>query len=573
MLSLKFIHLSLISATLAIAIPLAETSCSVASILDSALEALGGESVLNDLNGVTYHSPNVYRSRSLMQSYEMTRADTFIAISGHQNISFSFMSEELQQRIDRQFVPSSYWVWGSPTLNAFNFSLVVQSGDDGFACYVNGNNQIWLPSDLASGYTDAALAEYLVLHGNMLDPRLLLRLKSSNATSASEMTINNVKLLSVHDSDLDLTVIFDPATNLPYIVRTFEDHAIYGASTFDLYLNDYKTVEGLNFPHQIQSVYNSSSQNLDAVLEDYTIEQITLNPKFPSGFFDGIAEEESMFPKAAPRKVQGFSHARITEFSSNMLWSGLKNTTAEDLKSKQPIPGLPSVHWLILEGDELGVKQLIIEFETEVIVCDAAPQHSISVIQWIAENLKKPITHLWPTHHHRDHSGGAKDFVEAGAKLIVPEMAVKYWSSIPNATFVTFNDTHPYVHSDEYTQAWFLWEQQGSHAADLSYSFVTTKCPSNDSPVAVFEADVWQAGMPPEQSDQALMRQWLDQVLNDGLTKDAIVLPTHGQVTPLLELINITGYAYPQLSTLDWRAGAAKCDARGNQQDLLWPRS
>ncbi|KAH7166477.1 hypothetical protein EDB81DRAFT_839002 [Dactylonectria macrodidyma] len=519
MVSVKFIHLTLLSAALATAIPLTETSCSVESILDSALEALGGESVLNDLQGVTYHSPNTYRSRSLMQSYEMTRADTAIAISGHQNISFSFKSDELQQRIDRQFVPSDYWIWSSPTLSPFNFSLVVQSGDDGFACYVNGNNQIWLPSDLASGYTD------------------------------------------FHDSHLELTVIFDPSTNLPYIVRTFEDHPIHGASTFDLYLTDYKTVEGLKFPHQIQSVYNSTSRNLDAVLEDFTIEKTTVNPKFPSGFFDGIPEDESMFPKAAPHKVEGFSHARITEFSSNMLWSGLKNTTAEDLNSTQPIPGLPSVHWLILEGDDVGVKQMIIEFETEVIVCDAAPQHSLSVIQWIADNLNKPITHLWPTHHHRDHSGGAKDFVEVGAKLIVPEMAVQYWSSIPNATFVTFNDTHPYVHSDENTQAWFMWEPQGFHASDLSYSFVTTKCPSNDSPVAVFEADVWQAGVSPALSDQAQMRQWLDQVMNDGLTKDAIVLPTHGQVTPLLELINITGYPYPQLSTLDWRTGAAKCDS------------
>ncbi|KAL6405068.1 hypothetical protein AUP68_11911 [Ilyonectria robusta] len=452
-----------------------------------------------------------------MQSYEMTRADTFIAISGHQNISFSFASDELQQRIDRQFVPSSYWVWASPALDPFNFSLVVQSGDDGFACYVHGNNQIWLPPDLASGYTD------------------------------------------FYDSHLDLTVIFDPSSNLPYIVRTLEDHSIYGASTFDLYLSDYKTVKGLKFPHQIQSIYNSSFQNLNAVLEDYVIEQITLNPDFPSDFFHGISEEESMFPKAAPKKVQGLSHARITEFSSNMLWAGIKNVTVEGLKGEQPISDLPWVHWLILDDDPLGVKQMILEFETEVIVCDAPPQFSDKVIEWIAQNLNKPITHLWPTHHHRDHSGGANKYVEAGAKLIVPDMAVQYWSSIPDATFVTFNDTNPYVHSDGNIQAWFMWEEQGSHAADWSYSFVTAKCPSENSTVAVLEADVWQAGVSTGQSDQALMRQWLDQVMGDGLTEKAIVLPTHGLVTPLLDMINITGYPYPKMSTTDWKAGAAKC--------------
>lgn len=154
-------------------------------------------------------------------------------------------------------------------------------------------------------------------------------------------------------------------------------------------------MEGLKFPHQIQSIYNSSSENLNAVLEDYVIEQITLNPDFSSDFFHGISEEESMFPKAAPKKVQGLSHARLTEFSSNMLWAGIKNVTVEGLKGEQPISDLPWVHWLILDDDPLGIKQMILEFETEVIVCDAPPQFSDKVIQWIAQNLNKPITHLW----------------------------------------------------------------------------------------------------------------------------------------------------------------------------------
>lgn len=58
---------------------------------------------------------------------------------------------------------TAYWVWASPALEPFNFSLVVQSGDDGFACYVHGNNQIWLPPDLASGYTDCMSTSLLQL--------------------------------------------------------------------------------------------------------------------------------------------------------------------------------------------------------------------------------------------------------------------------------------------------------------------------------------------------------------------------------------------------------------------------
>ncbi|KAG6362617.1 hypothetical protein INS49_007709 [Diaporthe citri] len=193
------------------------------------------------------------------------------------------------------------------------------------------------------------------------------------------------------------------------------------------------------FPHSIQTVYNSSKQSLDATLEDYIIEQVDVDPEFPSNFFDGLAVDESTTLGAAPMKVPGASHARITEFQSSMLWGGITHSDAEDLQAEQPVPGLPTVHWLALDNDTLGVKQLIIEFDTEVIVGDAPPRWTTSVIY-----------------------GGANEYVAAGAQLIVPEMAAGYWSSIPGAQLVTFNDTHPYVHADSRTQAWFLWQPQAA---------------------------------------------------------------------------------------------------------------
>ncbi|UKZ75257.1 hypothetical protein TrVFT333_002932 [Trichoderma virens FT-333] len=319
-----------------------------------------------------------------------------------------------------------------------------------------------------------------------------------------------------------MTVIFDPVSHLPYIVRTIENHAIYGKSTNDLYLTDYKPINGVYFPHRVQTVYNSTSQALNSPLEDFQIDEITVNPKFPTNYFQGLPESQSWSPKAAPKKVDGIDHWWLTEFSGNGIWTGLKNSTVEGIKTEQPVKGLPKLHWVILDDNVLGVKQMILEFEESVIVCDAPPQWTLSVIQWIKENLKKPISHLWPTHHHRDHSGGANEYVAIGAKLIVPEMAVQYWSSIPNATFVTFNDTHPYVHKDNSMQAWFTWQKHATHASDWSYALVTEKCTSDNSAVAVLEADAWQAGLPAEESDQALMRQWLDQLLKDGLTDKAM---------------------------------------------------
>jgi hypothetical protein len=143
-----------------------------------------------------------------------------------------------------------------------------------------------------------------------------------------------------------------------------------------------------------------------------------------------------------------------------MLGTALKNANIENLKVETPVSDLPQVHWVIVDDDnDLGVKQMAIEFEHEVIILDAPPQWTKAVMKWVAKNLKKPVTYVavcWctlmnnlpnylltystfqPSHRHRDHAGGIDKYVEAGVKLIVPEVAVDFWSSIPGAKFVTF---------------------------------------------------------------------------------------------------------------------------------------
>ncbi|KAM6509851.1 hypothetical protein FALCPG4_017491 [Fusarium falciforme] len=550
--------LGLASVVSATALP--KASCSPQDLLNEALEALGGEDKIGEIKGLTYHSPRIFRSRSLMQSYELIRADTYVATSGSQNISFRVDQGFLEQRIDRHLVPSNYWYWGSQELKPLDFSLVVNEGKDGFACYVKGNNQIYLPHELAPGYTDSALTYNLIVQAQMFSPHLIYRMRDTKSISAITVDINGIEFPAVHDPSREITVILDPKSKVPYIIRTAEQHPIYGESTKDLYLSDYKKVKGIQFPHLVQTIYNSTTQNLNQVLEDFIIEEVTLNPKFPKGFFDGIDEEKSFAPKTGPKKIPGVLDGVVTELNTNMLGTAFKNASIENLKVETPLKDFPYVHWVIVDdGDEMGVKQLVIEFENEVIVCDAPPQWSKAVMQWVAENLKKPITHVAPTHHHGDHAGGTADYVAAGAKLIVPEMAVDYWSSIPGATFVTFNQTHPYVHRDNKIQAWFNWEQQAVHAADWSYVTITERCPTANSTMVAFEADAWEAGLDAEISNQGLMRQWLNQILADGLSRDAIVFPAHGKVTPLSELINITAFPYPDFDVTHWKQGAALC--------------
>lgn len=87
---------------------------------------------------------------------------------------------------------------------------------------------------------------------------------------------------------------------------------------------------------------------------------------------------------------------------------------------------------------------------------------------------------------------------------------------------ISSSDTHPYVHKDSNIQAWFLWEEQATHAVDFAYAFVTAACPLPDSPAIIFEADAWHGGLPVENNDELEMRTFLNQVRLDGLTRQAM---------------------------------------------------
>ncbi|KAF9776610.1 hypothetical protein IL306_005184 [Fusarium sp. DS 682] len=349
---------------------------------------------------------------------------------------------------------------------------------------------------------------------------VITKLRLQNDSTSHRVDVNGIKFPAVLDSQLDILLIIHPDTYLPYIVRTTEDHPIYGNCTKDIYLSDYKYVKGVQFPHTFQTVYDSG-QRISTVLEDFVIDKVKINQGIPDSFFRSLPADKNEKKKFSPKKNPSVPLGLITDYSTSLLGSAVKNVSLEALKSATPV-GLPQVHWLIIDDShELGFKQMIIEFENEVIVCDAPPLWTKTVMKWVEREIGKNITHVAPSHHHRDHSGGVAEYVAAGAKLVIPEMAVEYWSRVPGAEFITFNQTHPYVHRDNKIQAWFNWADQAPHAADWTYVMVTERCPNPDSDIFVFEADTWEAGLSVNLGNQQQMRQWLDWILEDGLPRSA----------------------------------------------------
>lgn len=102
---------------------------------------------------------SVYRSQTLEESITPGFADNTIATAGTQTISYDLSGNlsSIVQRIDREYMISEYWYFGRAQLQPMNVSLVVRSGSDGYACYVQGNEGIYQDPAQLGGYTDREL--------------------------------------------------------------------------------------------------------------------------------------------------------------------------------------------------------------------------------------------------------------------------------------------------------------------------------------------------------------------------------------------------------------------------------
>lgn len=203
-----------------------------------------------------------------------------------------------------------------------------------------------------------------------------------------------VTCIAVHDDTLDLTVLFDPATNLPYIIRSYEDHPIFGKSTHDLLVHDYNEVKGFQVPQRFKTIYNGKH-----LIGDYRADQTIINGDLPSDFF-AVPGNGTVPASSVPNRDTQYSFSEIGETSANFLWPGAYTGTKESIAASfaQPLQDLPGF-WTISPGGDLGMRQGLIELEDgSVIVLDAPPHQSKLVIEWVQGNLGKNITHVWVRH-------------------------------------------------------------------------------------------------------------------------------------------------------------------------------
>ncbi|KAK5163002.1 uncharacterized protein LTR77_011057 [Saxophila tyrrhenica] len=537
---------------------------SAKGILDKSIEALGGQSALDNLKTVSSHA-FIWRSFSIAESNVPGVADTGISVAGEQTISYDLSDPtQVVQRIDRKDVLGDYWTFQRTLLEIPESSLVVRSGQDGYACFVDGNEFLFAPPEAPFGYVDPFFAYILVRDAWRFSPAIVRSLQASTGTLATSMVqINDARLHpAVTDDSLNLTVIFDPETYLPARVRAYEDHPILGPSTNDVLLYNYTMVDGISLPQNIKLLYNE-----DLMLQEIQLNNFKINPSFPPTQFQGLPpaitnQTVSGAPPSPALYPEFATPAQIFEFSQNFFYAGPYSGTLPALKVVKPIDSLPNLYHLTFK-DNTVYRTVVAVFDDAIMVTDAPPQQSHLVIQWVQETFNRSVTHLLVTHHHHDHNLGAEDYVAIGAKLVVPERFTYYWQQIKGVEFMTASldrsEEQPFTHSDGKMQVHGIWHAVDAHSADWMYFTFTTACASADAEMGIVTADAWSPGVDPFGYGQRPVLQWLAIARMDGVPKEHTELPIHGDPQPASKLYPEIGYEYPEYTVGDFLGGACMC--------------
>ncbi|KAI8624186.1 hypothetical protein F5Y19DRAFT_491630 [Xylariaceae sp. FL1651] len=547
---------------------IAEPAADVNDVLEKSVQAVGGEDVLASIKGITYHAPNIYRSQTLTQSYNLFQSDQSVATAGAQDMSFDFTGPELRRRIDRTYSYGDYWIWAFPNLQpAINYTMISETGSNGFAYFVHGQNSFFSedPTE-ALGYADGLLADFLTHQSIQFGFPVLLSSWKRDAENTYYTEVKDettgLSFPAVTNPDVNLTIIFNSTSSMPHIIRSYEDNNIFGNSTSDLLLSDYKPVHIMGnttamLPHRFQTIYNSRH-----VIEDFVVESISVNPDFPDGYF--LPSHNSSVGGHAPSRRPDYDRAEVHEFFETGLWEGPFDFNTSDVVAQELVPGSHDI--LSVYVGYADYAQMIVKFDEGVLITDAPPHRSKIIIQWVEENLGAEIKYVAPSHHHHDHAYGVGDYIAAGASLVIPEIARDYYSQVNggDVTIITFNETHPFILKDDAVQFRAMYHDEPPHAKDWTYSIATTACPKADDGIVVFNADVWSPGTDGLRFDTGYAKQWLDMAVVDGLPLQSVVLGAHGDKDnrtseELQGLIDILGYAYPSFNLDGWTAGGPLC--------------
>ncbi|KAH9873442.1 hypothetical protein IAQ61_004065 [Plenodomus lingam] len=522
-----------------------------ADLLDRAIAALG-------INGnTTIQTIRVggsqYRQRSVVQSASLKDTDSVVIPYGSQRLTYDYTGDALIQRVDSVHGLGWLMAFARPNLEPMDYSIVVRGGNNGFAAVVNGSYSVFAPTAPPEGLLDGYIAQVMIHDSYRWNPLLLQQIKNANNFTLRYETIEHaLRMPAVHDQTTGLSVLIDPDTYLPHVIRAYENHLFFGESTNDLRVYDYNSYDGVMIPRKYKVIYNN-----DRFITDFLANDIAVNPQLEAGFFDAPNNiTERNIPIEDPMAT-----AQIVEQRASYIYFGRSNPTVADLSVTQPFPELPGV-WVARLPENFRYRQILLEMDDHVIALDAPLDASALVIEWAEKTLGKPVKQVWPTHHHHDHSYGVSTYAQAGAEVVVVDFAQEYYAKVPGIKFDTYSLGKPYVAETKTFRATMIHIEGAMHAVDHSFMIITPPCPTLNSTTLIFDADhLVNVDLLPTANEAGQLEQFLQELAKHKVAKNAFLVPVHGSMSNMTALYDAQGYRYPNFTPLDFVYKKKECSA------------
>jgi glyoxylase-like metal-dependent hydrolase (beta-lactamase superfamily II) len=254
-------------------------------------------------------------------------------------------------------------------------------------------------------------------------PRLLARALEApdSITALGEQKVGDRSLpaVSIKTRAGTFTVLFDPATHLPAIVRTRDVDNVYGDSNYDLVLSDWKTVGGYKRAHTLSFQLNGVE------VQRLTLKEVTIDPPVPANTFAVADDVKAKAKTAAADAPYQWVLRRI--FLGRFLDSD--KVYYPENGGFRLVELAPNVQHVV--GGTAN--NLIIAMKDGIVIVDAPVDQGQS--RWVIDAAKakypgKPIKQLVMTHHHMDHSGGARAYVAEGAEIVLPGQARPFFEKM-----------------------------------------------------------------------------------------------------------------------------------------------
>ena len=209
-------------------------------------------------------------------------------------------------------------------------------------------------------------------------------------------------------------VAFDPATNLPVVVRTRDFDQLMGDADFDETFSDWREVSGIKIAHRMTYTLNGFTI-FDTTLSDARVD-IVGNSLLPADTFAVPAAIRGKAPR--PAAVEKPPYQWILRRLASGFFLDSDNLYTDDDGALALTDVAPNVS--LVTGSTHNT--LIVATNTYLVAFDSPGddgQSKIAIDLAKAKYPGKPFRYLVLTHHHIDHSGGLRAYIAEGASVVV----------------------------------------------------------------------------------------------------------------------------------------------------------